>query len=427
MTLQQRFDDILGTLGGDTSFLLGVSGGVDSMTLATLFDNSSLHPRFEVAHVNFSLRGNESDADQDLVQRWCEAHGRMLHLQRFDTLAYSREHGISIEMAARELRYQWFDRLLEERGLNFLVVAHNQNDNVETLFLNLLRGTGLKGACGMRRLSGRIFRPLLEISRCEIEAFAGGAGIEWRTDATNLDSEFARNRIRNEIFPQLERINPSFLHSISESMQHFAQAEKVLDAEFEKIKATLTRRENDTLSIDIEGLSALGQRSYWLFRLLDEYGFNSAQISAIERAMDEGQSGKKFCSDKFTLIKDRRSLNIYGNEFEISQPQVEIIERSSGFDPKSLPQGTLCIDAEKVSLPLSARLWQDGDSFTPFGMHGRRLMSDFLTDLKFDREQKRRQSVIVDGENNIVCIKGLRIDDKYRITDATKRIAIILG
>lgn len=425
MILQQRFDNILGSLGGSQSFLLGVSGGVDSMTLVTLFENSSLKPHFEVAHVNFSLRGDESDGDQELVRRWCEAHGRMMHLQRFDTRTYAREHGISIEMAARELRYQWFDRLLEERGLDLLAVAHNRNDNVETLFLNLLRGTGLKGACGMQTLSGRVFRPMLGMSRAEIEAFAGEAGIGWRTDTTNLDSEFARNRIRNGIFPQLELINPSFLRSISDSMHHFAQAKEVLDDEFEKRRAVLARHENGTISIDIAKLSALGQRSYWLFRLLDEYGFNSAQIVAIECAMNEDQAGKTFHSGKFTLVKDRKFLKIYRNEFEMEQPQVEIIERSSGFDPKALPQGTLCIDAEKVTLPLSARLWQDGDRFTPFGMRGSRLVSDFLTGLKFDREQKRRQSVILDSNDNIVCIKGLRIDDRFRISGETKKIAII--
>lgn len=430
MTLQQRFDTILGSLthtdgAGLPSFLLGVSGGVDSMLLATLFANSSLKPQFEVAHVNFSLRGDDSDADQTLVQKWCETHGRMLHVQRFDTLAFAREHNISIEMAARELRYSWFDRMLDERGLDLLAVAHNRNDNVETLFLNLLRGTGLKGACGMQQLSGRIFRPLLGMSRAEIETFATEAGVKWRTDATNLDSGFARNRIRNEIFPQLERINPSFLHSISDSMQHFAQARDILNEEFEEKKNALSRHEDNALLIDIPTLKAMEHRGYWLFRLLEDYGFNSAQIEGIERTLEDEQAGKTFHSNDFTLVRDRQYLKLYRSGFEIEEPEVEIIGRPPEFDPRSLPEGTLCIDAAKVNLPLSARLWNDGDRFTPLGMCGSRLVSDFLTDLKLDREKKRRQCVIVDNDGKIVCIKGMRIDEHYRITDATKKIAII--
>lgn len=424
MQLQEKFDRLLEDLG-TPSCLIAVSGGVDSMTLATLFANSSLRPKFEVAHVNFSLRGDESDGDQALVEKWCQAHGQMLHLKRFDTSKYAQQRGISIEMAARELRYGWFDQLLEERGLDLLAVAHNRNDNIETLFLNLLRGTGLRGACGMQRVSGRIFRPLLEVSRAGIEAFAIEAGIEWRTDSSNLQSEFARNRIRNEIFPQLERINTSFLNSIGSSMQHFAQAQAVLEELFEQKKSALSRNEGDTFLIDIAALSAERHSGWWLFRLLDEYGFNSAQISEIEQSLQDGKVGKIFHSGNYTLVKDRDSLKIRKSGFEVAPPQVTIIERSSEFDPKALPAGTLCVDAEKISLPLSAREWQDGERFRPFGMKGSRLISDFLTDLKMDRELKRRQTVIADSCGNIICIKGLRIDDKYRITEKTQKVAII--
>jgi len=428
MNLQQKFDDILGSLtlngAGLPSFLLAVSGGVDSMTLATLFLNSNLHPKFEVAHVNFSLRGEESDSDEALVREWCREHCVQMHTKSFDTRKYADEKGISIEMAARELRYGWFDSLLQERGLELLAVAHNLNDNVETLFLNLLRGTGLKGAGGMQMLNGRTFRPLLKVSREEIEAFAGEAGVMWRTDRTNLESEFARNRIRNEVFPQLKRINPSFLQSIAASMEHFAQAEQVLGSELEQKMPQLTRNADDSLQISISALGDEKHLSYWLFRLLEPYGFNAAQLQEIEASLIGGV-GKIFRSPSHTLVRDREYLKIYPNEAEIRQPQVTLLESIEGFDPRKLAKGTLCVDADLVTLPLKARAWQEGDRFKPFGMNGTRLVSDLLTDLKLDREQKRRQSIVIDASGRIVCIGGIRIDDRFRITDKTKRVLII--
>lgn len=430
MTLQQRFDRTAGSLtlngAGLPSFLVAVSGGVDSMTLATLFLHSELHPKFEAAHANFALRGAESDADEALVREWCTEHGIPLHIRRFDTPGYARENGISIEMAARQLRYGWFEELLKERKLNLIAVAHNLNDNVETLFLNLLRGTGLKGASGMNMISGNIFRPLIETDREEIESFAGESGIKWRTDHTNLESDYARNRIRNEIFPQLRKINPAFLRSISGSMEHFAQAQQVLDEETYRRMDLLTRRADNSLQVDIAALKREKNRSYWLYRILSGYGFNTAQIKEINDAIDrDGNVGKVFHSGHFTLVRDREFLKIYDSGDEIRSPGFKVISRDATFDPRQLGPGRLCVDADLVELPLKARLWRSGDRFTPFGMRGTRLVSDFLTDLKLDREKKRRQSVIEDAGGRIICVSGLRIDERFRITDKTKRIMII--
>jgi len=430
MTLQQKFDRTLGSLtlngAGLPSFLLAVSGGVDSMTLATLFLNSAHHPKFEVAHVNFSLRGDESDGDETLVRTWCDDNGITLHVRRFDTLAYAKGKGISVEMAARELRYGWFRELLEERGLDMLAVAHNLKDNIETLFLNLLRGTGLRGASGMQMLSGNLFRPLLETSRKEIEQYANDNAVRWRTDHTNLESDFARNRIRNEVFPQLEKINPSFLKSISDSMKHFAQAQQVLDEDTKSKIAELSFTEDDSLNIDIAALKSEKCRSYWLFRILEKYGFNSAQIKEIEDAANNGDNvGKIFVSDSCKLVRDRKFLKIYTGQDPDSPLQTTEIQRTDDFNPKALPSGVLCVDADTVEMPLKEREWQDGDRFRPFGMRGTRLVSDFLTDLKFDREQKRRQRVVTDAQERIICLKGVRIDDRYKLTDKTKHILLI--
>ena len=430
-SLQGAFDKTLLRLAGESGgrFLLGVSGGIDSMCMAALFKGSRLQPEFAVAHVNFSLRGEESDGDEAFVREWAAANGVQFFTTRFDTRSYAAGKGISIEMAARELRYKWFGTMLAEHGFDYLAVAHNRNDAAETMYLNLLRGTGIRGIAGMKELSGKTMRPMLNFSREEIEEFAYRNGILHREDATNSDSRFVRNRIRNEVFPQFAAINPSFLETSSREMAHFAEIEAVLDEVFEQKKARLTCWDGDAFCIDIEKLGEESQPRYWLFRLLQLFGFSEDMITRMETSL-EGQSGKTFFSSTHKAIRDRRYLKIYPlADSDPVQVDISVFDIGEDFDPRSKDGSILFVDADKVSLPLNCRRWQAADRFRPFGMNGFRKLSDFFSDLKLDLEQKQRQTVVTtldaDGCEQIVCIAGLRTDDRYKVTAETKRVVRI--
>lgn len=430
-SLQGEFDKTLLRLAGEDGgrFLLGVSGGIDSMCLAELFKGSRLHPEFAVAHVNFSLRGEDSDGDEAFVRDWAEANGIEFYTTRFDTRAYALKKGISIEMAARELRYEWFGALLDEKGFDWLAIAHNRNDAAETMYLNLLRGTGIRGISGMKELSGRIIRPMLAFTRRQIEDFTLENRINHRDDATNGDSSFARNRIRNEIFPQFAKINPSFIDTSSREMAHFAETEAVLEELLEQKKELLTTRDGDAFCIDIDRLGGESHPHYWLFRLLQPYGFSDDILHRIEAAL-EGQSGKTFFSSTHKAIRDRQFLKVYPlADNDPVQVDLSVLDIWDGFSPVSKDGSVLFVDADKVNFPLECRRWQAADRFRPFGMKGFRKLSDFFTDLKLDLEQKQRQTVITtidsQGEEQIVCIAGLRIDDRYRVTPDTKRVVRI--
>ena len=431
--MQHRFDIALGRLSSNLdrrpAVLLAVSGGVDSMTMANLALASPVPGRICVAHMNFSLRGAESDGDEAFVRQWCKERGVEFFSRKVDTQAYAGQHGISIEMAARELRYDWFNELLKDKGLDFVAVAHNLNDCAETMYLNILRGTGLRGISGIRPVNGNVIRPMLEFPRSEISRYALRNAIKFRMDSTNMESEYSRNRIRNEVFPQFELINPSFLQAVATSMEHFAAAQEYMEAHLSEEEKLFLSEEDGVIKLDMEALRADRFRSYRMFDILSRYGFNAAQVKQIEESLNAG-SGKRFSSPTHTLVRDRKTLNIYpleaDTEFTI---EVDIMDKPEDFDPKAAPQGVLYVDADKLKLPLKCRAWQAADRFRPFGMKDFRKLSDFFSDLKLDVEQKKRQRIVTtldaDGTERIVCIAGLRIDDRFKVTSATKRIAEI--
>lgn len=431
--MQRAFDTTLERLLGNWRgpVLLAVSGGIDSMTMLYLVQHSALNIDFAVAHVNFSLRPGHCDKDQELVYEACTEAGIPFYTKKFDTAAYASEKGLSIEMAARELRYGWFSSLMDEHGYGYLLVAHNQNDSAETMMLNLLRGTGLRGLCGIRETNGNIIRPMLGFSRADIEAFAIKNHIRFREDSTNNDVEISRNRLRHNVFPEFEKINPSFLNTFSAEAGHFAQAEEILDELFAEKRASLGNERDGVACISIEALAAEPHKAYWMFRLLAPCGFTPAQIESALAAID-AQSGKEFCSATHRLIRDREFFKLYPlTDTPLPRIEVTVFDRTGDFDPRKHPADVLYADADTIQLPLKVRPWSNGDRFRPLGMQTSRLVSDFFSDLKLDLEQKHRAGIVVfedqEGEH-ITAVAGIpspRIDDRYKITPTTKRIAAI--
>ena len=428
--MQRAFDIALERLldGRRGPLLLAVSGGCDSMTMLHLVRHCPLQLPFAVAHVNFILRPGDCDADEALVRATCSAAGIPFYTKKFNTAAYADEKGVSIEMAARELRYGWFSELMAAHGYGYLLVAHNQNDGAETMLLNMLRGTGLNGICGIREANGNILRPMLGFSRASIEAFAAANGIAFREDITNGDTAIARNRIRHNVFAEFEKINPSYLDTLTADMARWRQAAGVLDGLFAERRDALCSTEGDATLISISALAAEPHKEYWMYRILEPFGFTSSQVADALEAIG-AQSGKEFTSAKYRLLRDRNFFKIYPLEAAATPTlEVRVFDAPEGFDPRRHPEGVLYADADTLQPPLQVRPWRQGDRFTPLGMHGSRLVSDFFTDLKLDLEQKQRAGIVfwndASGEH-IAAVAPYRIDDRHKITTATRRVAEI--
>ena len=414
--------------------LLAVSGGVDSMTMAHLF-HSIGYNNFSVATVNFSLRGEESDGDMQLVQDWCRERGIVCYSKRFDTESYANESGISTQMAARDLRYGWFSQLCNDIGISYLAVAHNLNDKIETLFINLLRGTGINGLSSIKESSNpagfgmTVIRPLIEFSREEILVYSDSEKVPFRHDSTNFESHYSRNKIRNQVFPVFKEINPSYLKTLEREISLFSDAAKVIEQRFDEIKGmalSILTGSMESARISIPVLRNFGNEKYWLYLLLEEWGFSPDVVNDIYNSLDS-QSGKLFYSSGYELLKDRNYLIIRDisasaiDDIDLNIISVKIYDVTSGFKP--LPSNIIFyLDADLTGENILFRRWRDGDRFNPLGMKGSKKISDFLTDLKRDRFSKEKRIVATTEDDRIICLLGERIDHNYRITQDTRRV-----
>lgn len=440
--------------------LLAVSGGIDSMCMADLFSRLESPVPFAIAHCNFRLRADESDGDEVLVREWAESRGIVCHVRSFDTVGYSRERGVSIEMAARDLRYGWFSELCGEHGYAGVCVAHNANDNAETLILNMLRGSGLKGLSGMSQVSSlgtlKVMRPLLSFTRKQIEGHVFAHGVPYRDDSTNASSDYKRNRIRNEVFPIFEKINPSFIRTLNREMGYFTEAEEIVsDWASSLIPDMLQEGPECQRRISLPALLSHRHWRYLLYRMLGSYGFNSATIASIEDLLSSFRtlSGKRFLSDTHVLVTGRDELVIMENTSFLplkSDPvvdeavltvrtasishfrghviKVECLPWSSDMDLKQ-PEGTLVFDASGLRFPFVMRRWIKGDWLIPLGMKGKKKVSDLFTDLKYDEFMKEDALMIVDvstkgmaESGHVAGVAGVRMDDRYKISETTKEI-----
>ena len=501
-----------------TSVLAAVSGGVDSMCMLDALVHCQLDLKVAVAHVNFNLRGEESDGDTQMVTDWCSGHGIALYKVSFNTEEYAAQNGISIEMAARDLRYNWFYDLMQEHKFDFLAIAHNANDNAETLLLNLTRGCGLDGIAGIREkvllqfsdtdgpeaasvLEGDspeagfkaecgtevlqqqyIIRPMMCYSRQQIEKYACKFKVPYRTDSTNLVSDFSRNRIRNEVFPQLERINPSVVATFNRNIRHFQQAgsilqrvveekcsrlcnvfstfEELLESRFAHSMCGLNLRlnciipgndvesaaeqfppggafagnfEDEEYSIlvcivELEMLMAEPEWEFWVYQIASRWGFVPAVAESICKALGEEDGPKKFLSGSGEIIavKERGLLKFYLNVAQPEQLQIEttVIPVESWRTRKDAAElcPVLYLDAAKLQMPLSCRCVEPGDRFSPLGLRGSKKVTDYLTDIKFENLHKGSVLVMLDASGKIVCLPGLQVANSVRVTESTSEI-----
>ncbi len=378
------------------SGIVALSGGADSVALLRLAHACGADVM--ALHCNFHLRGAESERDERFVRHLCDTLGVELRVQHFDTQAYAREKGQSIEMAARELRYIWFEEVRSIENREWIAVAHHREDQAETVLLNLIRGTGAKGLCGMRQRNGYIVRPLLDYSKEEILQYLQSIGQEYVTDSTNMQREAQRNRLRLDIIPLLKSINP-------QAIEHICQTAALMQS----MQEPQTAGEYTLAS---------------LYEWLHPYGFSLQQQRDILRDI-HGPSGAVYESPTHQLLRNRGEL-VLEPKGEATLPVVElrIVETNAPLDflrSQPLDACHAYLDADKLQLPLQHRFVQTGDAFCPFGMKGRRLLSDFLTDQKLNLFQKRRQSVMLSGED-IVWVVGLRADNRYRVSEQTRRI-----
>lgn len=397
--------------------LLAVSGGIDSMYMANRASELIPGARFAVAHCNFLLRGEDSDADETFVRDWCREKGLTCHVRRFDTEAEAAARGISIEMAARDLRYAWFEELCREHGYAAVALAHNANDNAETLMLNLLRGTGSRGIRGMSEREG-IIRPLLGTGREQIKAWMEEAGLSWREDRTNGENIYRRNMIRNEVFPVFARINPSFVRTLNADMQHFAQVDDIAEDYFRQAQGRITDERGDII------VSALMRDRHWeflLWRMLEGCGLGAKEFESLVDTLRCGRQigGKTFGSvtggsDRL-IIKERKAMG---------QLRWEIVPRSSITSLRT-PKGVLIADADKLAFPLNIRPWKEGDWMHPLGMRGRKKLSDMFTDLKWSAPEKERAEVIELDGSHVAALLCERIDDSIKVDESTRRVLVL--
>ncbi len=416
----------------EDNLLAAVSGGADSVVMLHLLIENGFKPA--IAHCDFQLRGDESDRDRFFVEKLAEKYRLKIFVHRFDTRLFARRQKISVEMAARRLRYEWFEELLINEHYSKILVAHNSDDNAETILLNFIRGTGYAGLSGMKPLAGNIARPLLFATRQMIEDYACKANIDYVNDSTNADKKYRRNYVRHTLIPAIKKINPSIVATLNQNARIMEETSVLMDEYFTKISQQITKNSGSRTEIDLTTIQHHPVVSTILYKLLQAYGFNSTQTTDIASVLS-GRSGKTFFSASHCLCIDRDKLiinNIASNNdaeyliYEQHQPTNDFplaISCSTGkfSDFETIETGShiLTVDYDKLAFPLTLRKWRKGDRFYPFGMNRSKKLSDFFTDQKIALPDKGKIWILLSG-NDIVWIAGFRADDRFRITKTTK-------
>ena len=416
----ERYIKKYNLLNSNDLHIVALSGGADSVALLLLLKEHGFN--VHVAHCNFHLRGDESDRDEAFCVELCQQLGVEFHRAHFDTREYAELHKVSIEMAARELRYKWFEQLRQDIGAAGICVAHHRDDSVETVLLNLVRGTGLRGLTGIQPRNGSILRPLLCVSRAEIEAFLDEKGQKYVTDSTNLEADVQRNVVRLEVFPLLRKLNPAVAENIQRTTENLAEAQQVLNVAIASI--------NSSNILNLSDLEKYGSSEYLAFEWLKKYGFNGDQV----RQILDAETGKVVSSAMgYDVLKDRGRLIVEPalqsfKPMRIPEEGTYILDEKTRFSVRkksvyvSKDPHIATLDTATVQFPLTIRRVEEGDWMQPYGMKGKKLLSDLMTDLKMTVFEKRRQLVVVDNQGVIVWLVGLRTDQRVAVTDQTNEV-----
>jgi tRNA(Ile)-lysidine synthase len=416
--------------------LAAVSGGIDSMVMADLLLRSGFD--FGVAHCNFCLRKKESDMDEKMVREFAAKHNIRFYSICFKTKEHAKRKGISIEMAARELRYAWFEKIRIDNGYDSIAVAHNLNDNAETLLLNLIRGTGIAGLTGMRSSGSHIIRPLLFATRLAIEEFCLENKISFREDKTNADTRFTRNKIRHNVIPLLKEINPSIEFTLNETAERLGGVNNMVSDLMTDIRNSLFIEKDSVIFININKLETYYIKKAVMFELFRPFGIKGSLLRDLLKVIS-GKTGGQIFTGTHRILKNRNEIVITENTVE----ETGSFKIASSADLKRSPliasSKTVAmntdfkitsdaeiayLDLNKISFPLIIRKWQPGDFFYPFGMSRKKKLSDYFIDRKYSRLQKE-EAFIMESEGKIVWIIGERIDNRFRITKSTKKVLVL--
>ena len=420
----------------EDKILLAVSGGVDSMVMLSVFVR--LGYNIGVAHCNFGLRGEESDADTTMVLDECAKLGIVCHSERFDTLGEMERTGDSMEMTARRQRYAWFNELCRTEGYKVIAVAHHSNDSVETFFINLLRGTGLRGLTGINRQYGKVVRPLLYASRKDILEYAKQNHIPYREDSSNLSTKYLRNKIRLGLLPMLQEINPRFTALMRGNLYRLNNAQQFIDAAIDNIRESAVQNENGIDTINVSAISDIYPRDFVIYELLNStYGFKGDVVEELNKALKKGVTDRRFYARDYVAYLDRGNILVTKIEEEDDcEVLVEADDMRSycgnavlyyehtdidNVDEYHLPSDVALLDEAKLQYPLRLRRWREGDTFVPFGMAGHKKVGDYLTNQKVSIVERKRQFVLLSGDD-IVWVVGRRTDERYRIGNKTENI-----
>jgi tRNA(Ile)-lysidine synthase len=419
--------------------LLAVSGGIDSMVMAELFHRAGYN--FAIAHCNFNLRGTESNQDEAFVSSIAETYKVRFYVKHFKTREYAGFNKVSVQMAARTLRYEWFDELIQSEGFKAVATAHHLDDQIETFFINVLRGTGIGGLHGILPNRTNVVHPMMFTFRRQIEEFAGDEAIAYREDSSNKSSKYVRNKIRHDLVPLLREINPEFRKTITSTIERIRETEILLRNHLEEIRSRAGFSGKEAYTIEISELINLHPKEVYVYELLQEFNFNRSVTDEISAGLED-IPGRQFFSPTHRLVIDRELLLItpldpaglhLANEIEINETESEIkkpiqlsfsyLENHPGLSISK--SGSIAmLDASLIHWPLRLRKWKEGDTFVPYGMNNHKKLSDFFIDNKFSIVEKENVWLLISG-NEIVWIIGHRIGNTYRITNNTERILMI--
>jgi tRNA(Ile)-lysidine synthase len=419
----------------DSMLVVALSGGIDSVALVYLLKTAGY--KFAIAHCNFQLRA-EANADEEFCRQISIEYKTPFHTIRFNTQQYASENKISIQMAARQLRYQWFEQIRQQHQYSRIVLAHHQNDTIETILLNLVRGTGIAGLHGILPENGYLVRPMLCFTRKDIEEIVAANKLAYVEDSSNASVKYARNKIRHEVVPKLKELNPALEQTFENNLKHFRELEQLLEIQVSALQQRLFVYSGEEIYIAIAEVKQLAPQRLLLFKLLQQFGFNETTIDDIISSLDkhagrtfESPTGYLLVLDRAKLVLSKKriaaieaiTLTADDNALSYGRFKLGVLQDDIPLVVKNNPLA-VSVDSDKLIYPLTMRSWQQSDHFFPLGMSGRKKLSDFFINQKVPLHQKNAIPLLVNGNGDIIWVAGYRCDERYKVTDNTKKVTI---